>query len=150
MTVMSTGTVVLREVVDDDLPIFYEDQADPVAYTMADFKSRDREAFMAHWARIRAAEQTWIRTIEVDGNVVGHVMCFPRDGVQEVGYWIGRGYWGRGYASEAVAQFLPMIPIRPLYAGLARSNLGSRRVLEKAGFQTIREDAGDLLMKLEQ
>src|SRR5690349_12159355 len=62
-------SVTLREVVDDDLPLFYEDQADPVAYTMAGFKSRDREAFMAHWARIRVAPDTWIRTITVDGQV---------------------------------------------------------------------------------
>ena len=146
---MSIGTVVLREVVDDDLPIFYEDQADPIAYTMADFKSRDREAFMAHWERIRAAERTWIRTIVADGAVVGHVMCFPRDGVQEIGYWIGRAYWGRGYASAALAQFLPSIPLRPLYAGLANSNEGSRRVLEKTGFVVVRDQAGDLLMRLD-
>jgi len=115
---------------------------------MADFKSRDREAFMAHWARIRVAEQTWIRTIVVDGEVVGNVMSFPRNGVQEVGYWIGRAYWGRGYASAALAQFLPMIPIRPLHAVLAKSNEGSRRVLEKAGFAVIRDKSGDLLMRL--
>ena len=146
---MSSSNVILREVVDDDLPIFYEDQADPVAWAMADFKSRDREAFMAHWARIRTAEQTWIRTIVVDGNVVGHVMCFPRDGVQEIGYWIGRGFWGRGYASAALAQFLPTIPFRPLYAGLAKSNAGSRRVLEKSGFKLAAERDDDLLMRLD-
>ena len=143
---MSPPEVVLREVVDDDLPLFYEDQADPVAYTMADFKSRDREAFMAHWARIRVAPQTWIRTITVDGQVVGHVMSFPRDGVQELGYWISRPHWGRGYASAALAQFLPLIPIRPLFAGLAKSNLGSQRVLEKCGFKVILDQGGYLTM----
>lgn len=140
---------MLREVVDDDLPLFYEDQADPVAYTMADFKSRDREAFMAHWANIRVAPDTWIRTITVDGQVVGSVMSFPRNGVQELGYWINRVYWGRGYASEAVAKLLPTITIRPLYAALAKSNEGSRRVLEKNGFVVVRDEAGDLLMRLD-
>ena len=146
---MAHSLVVLREVVDDDLPLFYEDQADPVAYGMADFKPRDREAFMEHGERIRVAPKTWIRTIVADDTVVGHVMCFPRDGVQEIGYWIRRESWGRGYASAALARFLPSIPIRPLHAGLAKSNRGSRRVLEKAGFVVIRDEAGDLLMRLD-
>jgi hypothetical protein len=38
----------------DDLPIFYEQQADPEANAMAAFPARDREAFAEHWARVLA------------------------------------------------------------------------------------------------
>ena len=143
------GDVILREVQESDLEVLYEYQADPVAYTLADYPPKDHDAFMAHWAKILADKTTWNRAIVVNNQVVGHVACFPRDGVQEVGYWIGREYWGRGYASEALAQFLPLVPIRPLYAGLINTNLGSRRVLEKSGFKLFKENGNDLLMILE-
>jgi len=141
--------VSLREVEESDLPVFFEHQADPAAYTLADFPPRDREAFFAHWAGRRELPNTWQRTIVADGQVVGNVQSFVRDGVQEVGYWLGRQYWGRGYASAALAQFLPLVPVRPLYANLAKSNVGSRRVLEKAGFEIIRDADGDLFMRLD-
>ena len=146
---MNENVVVLREVEESDLPIFFEHQADPVAYTLADFPPRDRDAFMEHWANRHEKPTTWQRTIVVDGTVVGNVQSFFRDGVQEVGYWLGRAHWGRGYASAALAQFLPLVPIRPLFANLAKTNVGSRRVLEKSGFVVIREHDGDLLMQLE-
>lgn len=143
------GEVVLREIQESDLPILFEHQADPIAYTLADFPSRDHDAFMAHWAKLLADDSVWHRAIVVDGQVVGHVASFFRNGVQEVGYWIGREFWGRGYASTALAKFLPLVPIRPLHANLIRSNIGSRRVLEKAGFRVLREDGKDLFMILE-
>jgi hypothetical protein len=45
-------TVTLREVTQEDLPIFFELLVDADATRMAAFPSRDRDAFMAHWARI--------------------------------------------------------------------------------------------------
>ncbi len=49
-------TVTLREVTQEDLPIFFEDQLDAEATRMAAFPSRDRNAFMAHWLRIMGKE----------------------------------------------------------------------------------------------
>src|SRR5213595_3337010 len=49
-------TVTLREVAQEDLPIFFEHQLDAEATRMAAFPSRDRDAFMAHWARIMSKE----------------------------------------------------------------------------------------------
>lgn len=43
-----TNDVLLRDVTESDLPIFFEQQLDPDATAMAAFPSRDREAFMAH------------------------------------------------------------------------------------------------------
>lgn len=137
-------TVELREVEDSDLPLFFAHQADPIAHRMADFPARDHDAFMAHWAKIRAADPVWLRTIVVDGTVVGNVLSFEREGVREVGYWLGREFWGRGIATRALAQFLALLPMRPLYAGLVATNLGSRRVLEKCGFTLLREEETSL------
>jgi len=51
-------TVTLREVTQEDLPIFFAHQLDAEATRMAAFPSRDRDAFMAHWARIMSKETT--------------------------------------------------------------------------------------------
>ena len=46
--------VRLREIEDDDIPVFFEFQRDPVAVEMAAFPGRDREAYDSQTARIRA------------------------------------------------------------------------------------------------
>ncbi len=51
-----TGHVQLRDVAEGDLPVFFEHQRDPVANRMAGFPPRDRDAFVAHWAKILADE----------------------------------------------------------------------------------------------
>ncbi len=125
----------LREVEEGDIAVFYGHQADPAASELAAVRSRDRVDHEAHWARIRADPQTLVRAIVVDGAVAGLVLAFPRGGVRELGYWLGRSHWGRGLATEAVGAFLPLVPERPLHAVVAEHNVASRRVLERHGFR---------------
>ncbi len=144
-----THNVILREVLDDDLPIFFEQQLEPEATQMADFPARDREAFMAHWAKIRRDEKNFMRTILYDGQVAGNIVSWPQEDKQEVGYWLGKEFWDKGIATQALAQLLNIITARPLYAYVARRNLASRRVLEKCGFTQYDEDEAGFLLKLE-
>lgn len=87
------GMGVLREVVDADLPVFYAHQRDPEASAMAAFPSRDRDAFMAHWAKTLANDSALTWTIVCDGEVAGNIGCWEADGRRLVGYWIGRDFW---------------------------------------------------------
>src|SRR2546421_12445871 len=76
-------TVTLREVTKEDLPIFCEHQLDAEATRMAAFPSRDRDAFMAHWARIMSKEtnETGIlNTILADDTVAGNVVYWEAAG----------------------------------------------------------------------
>lgn len=130
----ATGAVRLREIAEADLEILFEQQNDPVAYRMAAFPPRDRPAFMAHWATILRDRSVRARAIVVVDDVAGYVACFEKDGRRLVGYWLGRTFWGRGFATAALRLFLREIPERPLYALVARTNLRSIRVLEKCGF----------------
>lgn len=141
--------VELREVQPADLPVFYEHQRDLEACQLAGFASREREAFMAHWQRIMADETNILRTILFEGQVVGNVVSFLMEGKREVGYWIGRAFWGRGIASQALAAFLAEDAQRPLYAHVVRHNAGSQRVLEKCGFLRTVEDGQGLVYCLE-
>jgi RimJ/RimL family protein N-acetyltransferase len=131
---MVTG-VHLRDVSEDDLPIFFEHQLDPEANEMAALTPRDEEEFILHWAKILRDETVVKRTILFDGSVAGSVVSFERGGKREVGYWIGREYWGRGIATRALSQFLDHVPARPLFAHVAKHNVASIRVLEKCGFR---------------
>jgi RimJ/RimL family protein N-acetyltransferase len=137
--------IVLRDVTDDDLPIFFEQQLDPDANYMAAFTSRDptdRDAFMAHWARIRADKTIINRTVVYDGQVAGSVASFEDDGQLEVTYWLGREFWGKGIATRALAALLDYQTTRPIYARVAKDNAASLRVLRKCGFVITGEDKG--------
>ena len=131
---------MLREVEPQDIPIFFEQQDDPVASAMAAFPSRDREAHDAHWAKLLADDSLITRTIVEDGQVVGNIGSWVADGERAVGYWIGRPYWGRGYATRALADLVAELPDRPLYAHVAEHNLASVRVLAKCGFSVVGEE----------
>jgi RimJ/RimL family protein N-acetyltransferase len=127
--------VSLRMVEDEDLGVFFDHQADPEAIEMAAFSARDRDQFAAHWAKIRADDTVVLRTIVADGTVAGNIGSWEQDGHRLLGYWVGREHWGRGVATEALAQFVGEVTARPLYAHVAVHNVGSIRVLEKCGFR---------------
>ncbi|MGH2515137.1 MAG: GNAT family N-acetyltransferase [Ktedonobacterales bacterium] len=140
-----TYHVMLREVIENDLPILFEQQLDPEANFMAAFTNgepADRNVFMAHWARIRGDESILSRTILYDGHVAGHVDSFMQFGEREVGYWIGKPFWGKGIATAALALFLEQVTERPLYARAVKDNIASLRVLQKCGFTITVEDKG--------
>jgi RimJ/RimL family protein N-acetyltransferase len=128
--------VYLRDVKEEDLPIFFEHQRDKDAIQMAAFRPRDREAFMEHWTiNILSNKSVSKKTILFKGLVVGNIVSWEQSGKQEVGYWIGKEYWGKGIATSALSEFLRFLKVRPLYAHVAKHNIGSLKVLEKSGFK---------------
>jgi RimJ/RimL family protein N-acetyltransferase len=140
-------------VIEVDLPIFFEHQRDPEANRMAAFPPRDRDAFMAHWTTILRDASVVVRTVLLDGEVAGNVVAFDYEGRREVGYWIGRAFWGKGVATSALRAFLGgEVTERPIFAGVAEANVASIRVLEKCGFTISEAQAGDedghVLMRL--
>jgi RimJ/RimL family protein N-acetyltransferase len=128
-----------------DLASFFDFQRDPEANRMAAFTAKDpthRGAFAAHWKRILSDESIVKKTILFDGRVAGNILSFERSGERKVGYWIGREFWGKGVATEALSKFLDLVKTRPLHAHAAKDNLASIRVLEKCGFVLSGEDEG--------
>ena len=82
-----------------------------------------------------------------DTTYIGYVQAVPfDDGTWEVGYHIGAGYTRRGYATEAVKAFLPVIMPR---LGIDRikgiclaDNHASVKVMERCGFAKEYEGSG--------
>lgn len=132
--------VALRLVQDDDLDGLFEQMRDPEGVWMAAFTAEDpgdRAAFDAHMARVRSRPDVTNRAITCDGELVGSAAAFVMDGRLEVTYWVDRAVWGRGIATRALALLLDLVPDRPIYARAASDNLGSLKVLARAGFVPV-------------
>jgi RimJ/RimL family protein N-acetyltransferase len=137
---MPVPAPLLRDVIRTDLPVFFEQQADPEATAMADFPARDRAAFDAHWERLLADPSLYKKTIVFEGHVAGNIGSWAQDGRQLVGYWLGKEFWGQGLATQALRELIDELDTRPLYAYVAETNIASIRVLEKCGFVRSDED----------
>ena len=69
--------------------------------------------------------------------VIGYVGLHPHGGETELGYWIARDHWNRGYATEATRAVLMLarsLGHSRIVAGHFADNPASGRVLRKAGF----------------
>ncbi|MDA0262362.1 MAG: GNAT family N-acetyltransferase [Proteobacteria bacterium] len=73
-------------------------------------------------------------------SVVGAIGLGPAriEEEQELGFWIGKPYWGRGFATEAASAVVHFgfeeLGLQQIVAGTFRENRASRRVLEKIVF----------------
>ena len=66
-----------------------------------------------------------------------NISPYPQGENPEVTYWLGREFWGRGLATQALHLMLHLVVHRPILARAATDNLGSIRVLQKCGFKII-------------
>jgi RimJ/RimL family protein N-acetyltransferase len=133
-------SIGLRAVTDADLDALFDQMRDPESVRMAAFTADDpddRPAFDAHMARVRSSPGVTLRAVTCDGQFVGTISAFAVEGQTEVTYWIDRAAWGRGIASRALELLMDLVPARPLHARAASDNIGSLRVLQKAGFKII-------------
>ncbi len=132
--------MLLRDVDEDDLDALFEHQRDAAACAMAQFPSRDRDAFLMRWRNTIEDDSKRKQTIEDGGRVAGYVASWSDGDRRLVAYWLGSAFWSRGIASAALAEFVARHETtRPLHAFVAIANTRSRRVLEKCGFAAASE-----------
>ncbi len=132
-----TGNIRLRNVQRTDLPKLYEFQLDPAANQLALTHPRSADAFDKHWEGILGDSSVIVRAIQVGNMLAGCVSCFKSDGQDSIGYWIGKEFWGKGVATQALKLLLLEVPVRPLHARVAVSIIASLRVLQKCGFAIV-------------
>jgi RimJ/RimL family protein N-acetyltransferase len=80
--------------------------------------------------------------LRTDGapQLIGSCGLAERNGEAELGYWIAREHWGRGYATEAATAVVGVAKAlghRKLVAGHFTDNPASGRVLRKVGFRPM-------------
>ena len=83
-----------------------------------------------------------------DGTYIGYVQAVPfEDGTWEVGYHIGSNYTKKGYATEAVTAFLPVImkqiDITEIAGICLADNKAPVKVMERCGFRKLYEGMGN-------
>lgn len=89
----------------------------------------------------------FVHPMFADGQYAGYVQLVPmEDGEWEVGYCTVKAMTGRGYATEAVGAFLPVMMNRlgltQVMGVCVAENHASIRVLEKCGFRRVFEGEG--------
>ncbi len=103
------------------------------------FFLEDAEGFITRMAASDRAREA-VFGVEAPGEgLIGVLGLHPNDQARvELGYWLGRPYWGRGYMTEAVTAVLGWARetwIHPFLAsGHFDDNPASGAVLVKAGF----------------
>lgn len=121
-------------------------QPDEVFETVDD--ARETLAFLCAHYGDSEAPQVYPIVLKATGENIGHVELVPIGGGQwEIGYHVGEAFTRRGYASEAVRTFLPVMMtewhLREVMGICAAENAASRAVLEKCGFVKLFEGVGE-------
>ena len=69
----------------------------------------------------------------------GHTDMTDKDDECELGYWLGKPFWGRGYMPEAAKELLrhgfETLGMKIIWCGYYDGNAKSKRVQEKLGFE---------------
>ena len=154
MTV-ETGRLIITELTMDMAPDVQENSLDEdnrrfVPDEVFETLDEAREALTyltAQYGRMEGPQVYGVIT-RAEGRNIGYVQMVPmEDGTWEIGYHIGARYTGKGYATEAVRAFMPVmaekIGIREVYGICLKENTASFRVMEKCGFELLFDGTGD-------
>jgi len=145
-----TARLVLRRPTLADVPALFEflGDADAMRYTHVDASLRQcRRRIAAHERRRRGdGYAPWTIVTKADGRIIGwgglYVDPFDPGWGVEIGYSFHPAAWGQGYASELTATCTDIadnvLGLPEVRAFPRPENVGSRRVLEKAGFEVVR------------
>lgn len=133
-----------------DVPGLFAFLGDPAAmrHTHLSATLRDCRRHVAghEWQRRKLGYAPWTIRDRTEGAIIGYGGLFedpfdPGWGV-EIGYWFAPSAWGRGYATELTEVSLSVardqLRLPEVWAFAKPENLGSGRVLEKAGFERQR------------
>ena len=128
---------------DDDTRRFVPDE-------VYDSVEEAHEAIEFLMSRYDSADGPFVYPIITNdgGKKIGYVqLCKLEDGTWEIGYHIAKDFTGKGYATEAVKAFLPVMAkklnIKEVYGISLAENTVSVRVLEKCGFTKIYQGPGN-------
>ena len=150
---LETGRLRLRPFTEGDVDALWPIVSDPVLPRQMTWTAHtDRKATLAFIRETHA----WLEdgtaltlAIEHAGVAIG---CISLDAIRwqlgalrvdraELGYWLAPALWGQGFVTEAaraLVQFgFDIVGLHKLTVGCVESNIGSRRVIEKVGFQLV-------------
>lgn len=157
MTTIKAKKFILRSIEKDDAENIAKYANDKVVYRNTlvipyPYRLKDAEDWIKqNLKRYKEKNpENFVLAIDIDGEFAGAIGIHNiREGHKaELGYWLGRKFWGRGIMTEAVKEISQLafkkFGLRRCYAHVFTWNKASARVLEKSGFKfegTLKKDA---------
>ena len=144
---MDTERLILRHWRDKDIPSLYKYAKDPSVGPIAGWPPHQSEAASA-WVMHTALNKKECYAIAlkdtneaigcIELKLKGYSDFFDNDEECELGYWLGKPHWNKGYMSEAVQRMLKHafedLHMKKVWCAYYDGNERSKRVQEKAGF----------------
>lgn len=129
---------------EQDVPRLVELLDDPQIYaTTLRIPSPYRQADAEQWIELARTLPAQFAVREADGRLIGgcglELLRQAQRHVAEIGYWLGRDYWGQGIMTNVVRQVcqhgFQRMRLRKISAHVFVGNRASARVLQKCRFQ---------------
>jgi ribosomal-protein-alanine N-acetyltransferase len=141
--------IILRDQVVDDLDAIHQWLADPETSRFLSWATRTKEETLLHLAegiceQLKEDRQKYYLTMVLkdEGTVIGDAGIEvkkrgPGGGEGEIGYFLIKRYWGRGYATEAARLVIDygfsQLGLHRITASCLAANAASERVMQKCG-----------------
>lgn len=153
--ILETERLVLRPWEDSDAENLYEYAKDPEVGPIAGWpphKSVDESRNIIK--TVFSAPEAYAVCLKADGKAIGaielklngHTDMTDRDDECELGYWLGKPFWGKGIMPEAAREMIRHgfedLNMSAIWCGYYEGNVKSKRVQEKCGFAYVRTTEG--------
>ena len=152
---LTTERLLLRRWEDSDAEDLYEYAKDPDVGPIAGWPAhRSLEESRSVIEHVFCGEEAYAVCLKTDGRAIGavelklngHTDMTERDDECELGYWLGKPFWGQGLMPEAAREMLRHafedLGMTRVWCGYYDGNTKSKRVQEKCGFRYQRTTEG--------
>ena len=145
---LATQRLILRRWEDSDAESLYEYARDPDVGPIAGWPAHQSiEESRTVIRNVFNGKEAYAICLKTDNRAIGaielklngHTDLTDRDDECELGYWLGKPFWGQGIMPEAVKELLRHafedLNLSRVWAGTYEGNVKSKRVQEKCGFR---------------
>ena len=143
--ILNTERLILRPWCDTDAKSLYQYAKDPDVGPIAGWPPHENEAASLYVIQnVLAGKECYAVCRKEDGVAIGaaELIMQPRiarnEHECELGYWLGKPFWGRGYIPEAAGELLRRafedLGMTAVWCAYYEGNAKSKRVQEKLGF----------------
>lgn len=149
VAMIETERLVLRPWQESEAEILFKYACDPDVGPIAGWLPHTSVEYSLEIIRtIFAAPETYAVVLKETGEPIGSCGIMYADGLHsadmadgeaEIGYWLGKPYWGQGLIPEAVKALLARsfneLRLKTVWCGYYDGNIKSKRICEKCGFK---------------
>jgi [ribosomal protein S5]-alanine N-acetyltransferase len=146
--ILETENLILRPLRPTDLDDLYEYAIDPAVYDLGMWRPyTSRDACAEHLAELLEEQENgqlwwWALEAKSDNKMIGRCeisRVVLHVGRADIGYALHQGYWGKGYATQALRRVLSYafeeLQLNRVAAEVLAANAASIHLLEKMGMQ---------------